>query len=634
MKFTKDELENFDNSSRREWLLSNGIGGFSSSTILGLNTRKYHALLMAALGESGDRYLVLSRLNEVIDIDGKSYTISTNECNNFLEYGYKRQESFRKDDLPEFDYQIGDIKIHKIVAMMYGKNKIAVVYKLKAGNDAFSFKIQPLVNFRKMHDIRKCYFLDSVMNGSALNIKLNNHGFVLHMNAAVDDKPCSFERYDRTFYRNMFYRVEEERGLGAYEDHFMPGEYTVFVPKNGECTLEFVASVDENNDFLTKVNGMDIIRREITRLEKVCKVANANTPIQKQLAISADSFIVNKGKRKTIIAGYPWFSDWGRDTFIAFEGLLLKTNRLKDAKEILSSFSKVIKNGLIPNFISEDGGEAYNTVDASLWYIDATYLYYQYSHDSIFLTELFPKLKEIISAYQNGTDYDIKMDQEDFLIHAGNEKTQLTWMDAKVGDYIPTPRGGKAVEINALWYNALKEMEVLAIELGLSFDNTISKKVKESFQKFYADVGLYDVIEPYSNDIRPNQIFAIGLSYPVVDGEKAKEILKVVEEKLYTNRGLKTLSSENRQYKPFYVGDVYSRDTSYHQGTVWPWLLMPYYTASKRFQGTYKKLDNIEDILSEGCIGSIAEIYDAEEPREPKGALSQAWSVAMAILNS
>lgn len=635
MEFTKEEIENFDISSRREWVLSNGIGGFSSSTIIGLNTRKYHALMVAALGQSGNRYVVLSKLNESVEIDGRNYTLSTNECNNFLEYGYHRQEFFGKEFLPEFCYQVNDeVAIVKKIAMKYGENKVAVSYQIKTKNNEISFKIQPLVNFRSFHDVRRCYYLDAAHKDNAVNVKLNSHEYLLHMNVSASGGEASFEKYDRTFYRNMFYRAEAERGLEAYEDHFMPGEYNIVIPKKSECTIEFVACVDQKEDFLTTANASEIIRRENTRLEKVCRMANATTVAQKELAISADSFIVQRGQRKTVIAGFPWFSDWGRDTFIAFEGLLLKTNRFKDAKEIIEGFSQYIKNGLIPNFIGENGGEAYNTADASLWYIDAVYKYYKYTHDLLLVQDMFPVLMQIIDSYRNGTDYDIKMDLEDSLIQAGNESTQLTWMDAKVDHFIPTPRFGKPVEINALWYNSLKEMEEFATELDLPFDFELSKKVRESFIKFYSDDGLFDVIEPYSEDIRPNQILAIGLPYCPVDAEKAKHVLKVVEEKLYTPQGLKTLSSDNANYKPYYEGGVYSRDTSYHQGTVWPWLLMFYFNAAKRFGGQWKRLENVEEMLYADCIGSISEIYDAEEPRMPKGACSQAWSVAMGILNS
>ncbi len=626
MRVTKENIEKFDISSRKEWIITNGIGGYSASSIIGLNTRKYHALLVAALGRNGDRYVVLSKLNESLVFDDKTYSISTNQCSNFIENGYLRQEFFGYSMIPEFYYKVNDVEVLKKVAMKHGENKVAVSYTIKTRTEDVTFKIQPLVNYRKFHDIKNCYNLEYNVKDTAVNVKLNSHGTTLHMMTSSG----VFEKYDRTYYRNMFYMIEEERGLEAYEDHFMPGAYTVFIPKHSEVTFEFVALVDNGKDFLKSANANEIIRGETARLEKVCKVAEANTLVEKHLAISADSFIVDRGNRKTIIAGYPWFSDWGRDTFIAFEGILLHTNRFKDAKEILMSFTKYIKDGLIPNVIGEDGGSAYNTVDASLWYIDAAYKYYKYTHDESFVHDIYEYLLQIIDAYKNGTNYNIKMD-EDGLIASGNETTQLTWMDAKVGDVVPTPRYGKCVEINALWYNALNIMKEFSRIVDKKFDTDLILKVRNSFGKFYANEGLFDVIDPISTKIRPNQVIAIGLDFTPVDAEKAKEVLAVVEEKLYTPKGLKTLESDDPEYRPYYYGDVFNRDTSYHQGTIWPWLLQPYYNASRKFKGKYRYLENVEDLINDNCLGSICEIYDADEPRYPKGAFSQAWSVAMAI---
>lgn len=630
MRITKDKIEDFDISSRREWLIANGIGGFASSTIIGLNTRKYHALLVAALGNDGERYVVLSKLNESIIINNKTYTLSTNQCSNFVEDGYEHQEYFCRSFLPEFGYKINDVEVTKKLAMRHGENRIAVVYTIKAGDNDVTLRLQPLVNFRSFHETRRCASLDYNVKDLAVNVSLNSHGTVLHMLASDGE----FEKYDRTYYKNMYYEIEEERGLDAYEDHFMPGAYVVNVPKNEVFTYEFVASVDDSKKFLTETNAKRTLRREMVRLEKICKVAGAITLVEKHLAIAADTFIVEKGDRKTIIAGYPWFGDWGRDTFIAFEGLLLKTNRFKEAKEIILSFSKYVKNGLIPNMIGEDGGSAYNTVDASLWYIDAIHKYYKYTGDHDIARVMYPVVMDIIEAYKNGTEFNIKMDETDGLIYAGSDNTQLTWMDAKVGDKVPTPRYGKPVEINALWYNALKIAEEFSKEMHIKYDTKLVTKVKESFGKFYTDHGLLDVIEPTSNKVRPNQIIAIGLDYSPVDPEKAKDILDVVEEKLYTPQGLKTLSSEHDEYRGYYEGGVYSRDMSYHQGTVWPWLLQFYFEASRKYGGKYTKLEDAHAMIEEGCIGSISEIYDADEPRLPKGAYSQAWSVAMAILNN
>lgn len=624
MKITKDK---FESVIQNEWLLTNGIGGFAASTISGCNTRKYHGLLIAALGKSGERFLCLSKLNELIFIKGEEYSISTNECVNFIEKGYSYQKEFTKLYLPKFNYSVKNVEIEKEMAMKYGENKIAITYKIKTDKDDVILRLQPLVNYRNFHETKSCYELTQIVKDTAVNVKLNKEA-ILHMN--ISDG--IYNEYQRTYYRNMYYRVEDARGLDNVESHYMPGYFDIEIPKNTEKIIEFVASVDESERFLEKVNGLDIIRGENVRIEKICKMANVTSDMEKELVIAADSFIIEKNNTKTIIAGYPWFGDWGRDTFIAFEGLTLETNRFKDAKEIINSFKSYIKDGLVPNLISEDGASSYNSVDASLWYIDAIYKYYKYTMDTDFLRELYPKIIEIIDAYKNGTNFGIKMD-DDGLIFAGNENTQLTWMDAKVGDVIPTPRYGKAVEINALWHNALKITEIVSNIVGEKFDDELSKKVESSFKKFYAERGLYDTIEPLSEKIRPNQVIAIGLEFSPVEKEKAIEILRLTDEKLYTNKGLKTLSSDDDDYRPFYFGGVYERDTSYHQGTVWPFLLMFYNNATKKYEKRIN--ENIDSIkmLHEGCIGNVSEIYDAEEPRLPKGAFAQAWSIAMLIDN-
>lgn len=624
MKITKEKYEEV---IKNEWLITNGIGGFTSSTISGCNTRKYHGLIVASLGKSGERYLCLSKLNESLIIRGNEHSFSTNECSNFIEKGYSYQTEFSKVFLPKFTYSVKNIQIEKTLATKYGENKIGITYKIKTDKDDVLLRLQPLVNFRSFHQTKNCPELQQEINENAVNVRLKNN-INLHMIVSEGE----YVEYTRTYYENMFYRVEEERGLDSSENHYMPGYFEVVIPKNSEKVIEFVASVDDSTLFLPKANATDIIRGENVRFEKICKIANAKSDLERELVIAADNFIIEKNNTKTIIAGYPWFGDWGRDTFISLEGITLETNRFKDAKEIINSFKNYIKDGLVPNLISEDGAESYNSVDASLWYIDAVYKYYKYTMDSDFVKDMYPILMQIINAYKNGTSYDIKMD-EDGLISAGNAETQLTWMDAKVGDVIPTPRYGKAVEINALWYNALKIMEVFSNIIGEKFDSNISKKIEESFKKFYAPVGLFDTIEPLSNKIRPNQVIAIGLEFSPVEKEKAREILKLVDEKLYTNRGLKTLSSDDEDYRPYYFGGVYERDTSYHQGTVWPFLLMFYNKALKKYEK--KSNDNIEvqKMLHEGCIGNVAEIYDAEEPRKPKGAFAQAWSIAMLIDN-
>lgn len=620
--FTKDISSTFEKNLKNEWLLTNGIGGYASSTLVGANTRKYHGLLIAALGNYLDRYLVLSKVNEYVEIKNNKYSISTNECHNYIEKGYVYQEVFEKKILPEFLYDVEGIKIVKKVAMIYGENKLAIRYNIvNTLNEDISFQLVPFVNYRNHHEVRDAKIYSQKYENEILTLNLDEKNSLF---IKVNDS--EYTSYENTFYKNMYYRVENSRGFTDTESHFMPGQFSILVEANSQKEIFFVAEVSEKWSVEDKF-FKSLVRSEEIRQEKIAKIASSKTELDKKLAIAADQFIISKAGEKTILAGYPWFNDWGRDTFIALEGLTLKTNRFTDAKAILKYFANYIQDGLVPNYIQDGGGQAYNTVDASLWYIEAVNKYVEYTHDLDTLRGLYPKMLEIIDAYHNGTLFSIKM-QEDGLISAGDNTTQLTWMDAKVMDYIPTPRFGKPVEINALWYNALRVMEHLSGLLGYEFDKTLSPRVKESFRKFYNDDGLFDTIDPICEQIRPNQIIALSLSYPVVSGDKAAEILTIVKEKLLTDKGLKTLNSEDEQYRGRYAGDSFARDSAYHQGTVWTWLLGEY---AKAYQNVYHRkfaFDKIEELLNDGCVGSVAEIYDADEPREANGALAQAWGVS------
>lgn len=620
--FAKDISSTFEKNLKNEWLLTNGIGGYASSTLVGANTRKYHGLLVAALGNYLDRFLVLSKVNETVEIKNNKYSISTNECHNYIEKGYIYQDVFEKKILPEFLFDVEGVKIVKKIAMVYGENKIAIKYNIvNTLEDDIYFHIVPFVNYRNYHMVKDAKDYPQSFENEILMLKLDETNKLF-----IKVTDSEYQAYSETFYKNMYYRIETSRGFNDTESHYMPGQFSVFVEANSQKEIFFVAEVSEKWSTEEKFLK-SLVRNEEIRNEKICKIASAKTDLEKELAMAADQFIISKNNQKTIIAGYPWFNDWGRDTFIALEGLTLKTNRFNDAKSILKYFANYIKNGLVPNYVQDGGGQSYNTVDASLWYIEAVNKYVEYTHDLEFVDELYPKLLEIIDSYRNGTLFSIKM-QADGLISAGSEETQLTWMDAKVIDYIPTPRYGKAVEINALWYNALKVMEDLSLKLEKDFDQTLSKKVKESFRKFYTDDGLLDTIDPIREEIRPNQLIALSLSYPVVSGDKAVEILNVVKEKLLTDKGVKTLNQEDEKYCARYIGDSVKRDSAYHQGTVWTWLLGEY---AKAYQNTYRRkfaFDKIEELLNDGCIGSVAEIYDADEPREANGALAQAWGVS------
>ena len=676
--FTKDISSTFEKNLRNEWLVTNGIGGYASSTIIGVNTRKYHGLLVASLGNNMERVMTLSKFNEFITIDGERYSFSSNECAGYIEKGYIYQEAFERKYLPEFLYNVNGVEIAKKIVMVKGENKVVVRYNIVNTKDSIAyFSLLPFVNYRGFHQTQSAYGYPQKFD-EYLTVKVDSK-YNLYIKVTDSD----YTEYKDTFYNNMYYRVEQSRGFDSYENQFIPGEFKIQLLPNEQKEIYVVAELNKKCT-IDDDETASAIRLEEIRLEKICKISSAKTDLEKELVISSDQFVVNKGKEKSIVAGYPWFSDWGRDTFIALDGLLLKTNRFIEAKQILKYFANYIKNGLVPNYINDKGGGSYNTADASLWYIEAAYNYYSYTGDLGTIKEIFPKMLEIIYSYMTGTDFNIYMD-DDGLIFAGSKDTQLTWMDAKIGDYIPTPRYGKAVEINALWYNALMNIKDLNDKLrkkyaenldqdasakdvlnaiylidedendeefdeaktrdlflsdkalvyyevlNIVFDGRLAKKVKESFKKFYADDGLFDTIDPYNEQVRPNQIMAISLSHPVVSGEKAAEILHIVRDKLYTLKGIRTLAPEDPEYKPRYEGDSYNRDSSYHQGTCWIWLLGEYAKAYKYINKKAFKISNAEELLNDGCVGSIAEIYDAEEPQYANGALAQAWSVSAVI---
>ncbi len=452
--FTKDISSTFDKNIQNEWMVTNGIGGYASSTIIGANTRKYHGLLVASLNNL-DRYMVLSKLNEYVVVDGQKYSISSNECKDYIEKGYIYEEDFERKMLPEFLFGVQGVEISKKIAMLHGENKVCIKYNIVNTTDnPIFFIVVPFVNYRNFHAVKNADEYIKHFENDILRVEVSRDN-----NLYMKFDESEFIKYDSTFYNNMFYRVESERGFEAFESHYMPGEIKVEVDENSKKELFFVAEFNKKctiNDKETK----SIVRGEEVRLEKICKMASANDDVSKELVIASDSFIVDKPRGKSIVAGYPWFSDWGRDAFISLEGLLLKTNRFTDAKAVLKYFANYIRRGLVPNYIDEQGGGSYNTVDASLWYIEAVYKYFKYTSDYTTLKELFPKLLEIVYSYMTGTDFNIYM-CDDGLIYAGTKETQLTWMDAKVGDFIPTPRFGKTVEVNALWYNAIRTVEEL-----------------------------------------------------------------------------------------------------------------------------------------------------------------------------
>ncbi|MGE5474485.1 MAG: amylo-alpha-1,6-glucosidase [Ignavibacteriales bacterium] len=640
MEFGKAYWRTFEQGIQREWIVANGIGGFASSTIIGANSRRYHGLLTAALHPPVNRHLILSKLDESFEIYGKKYDIFANQTPGYTGTGYHYLQRFVINPFPTFIYSIHDVTIEKKIFMIYKKNSVVILYKISNGNDKAVFKVTPVVNFRDYHGDASQSFMRFSKKSEKCSVYIRPYD--LDKTIKIKASEGTFTGIDNGWFTNMEYAAEKERGLKAVEDHYIPGYFDIKLKPLETKIITFVASLDE----IDNVNGLELLDYEQERINGLIEKAGYTSDFINKMVVTADSFIAYRKSTdsKTILAGYHWFTDWGRDTMIALPGLTLVTKRFDDAKDILYTFSKYVKNGLIPNMFPDEGQEPiYNTVDAPLWYFEAVYKYLQYTNDYEFVKEkLYPSLKEIIERFVSGTSFSIKMDS-DGLITAGEKGVQLTWMDAKVGDWVVTPRHGKAVEINALWYNALKVMEHLAEKLDLKTNlyTEASKIVKDSFIKEFWNEEkkcLYDVVDNNSKDgkIRPNQIIAASLSFPIIEGEKAKKVVNTVWKHLYTAYGLRSLSPEDPEYKGIYIGDMLRRDSAYHQGTVWSWLIGHFIRAYRRTEDYSEKsrvtakqmLEAFKDHLGDACVGSVSEIFDGNEPLIPRGAVSQAWGVA------
>ena len=668
MKYNKADLS-LENGLKKEWLITNGIGGYSSSTIIGVNTRKYHGLLIAPLMPPGDRQVILSKLDESIVIGEKEYNLYTNMCKNYISDGYKNQIEFQKEFVPIFTYEVEGIIIKKYICMDYGKNTVAVYYNIKNTDKKVKMKLAPVVNFRGFHTTNNEDKIDVNQQIDKNKVKLiidKNSQYPVYM---FLKEGKYIEHQDDMFY-DMYYIEEEKRGQGPLENHAVPGVYEVDIEPNKEKSFTFVCSLEEN---IEEINGKQLINKEILRLCTIIdhsELLNENkkeakdkeyAKFLKDLILATDNFVVYRPSFAlyTVIAGYHWFLDWGRDTLISFEGLFLKTKRYKEAKEVLLTCIRDIKYGLVPNGYSGfDSRPLYNSADASLMLFEQVKKFLNYTGDYEWIKEnIYPSLLKIITAYQDRIDIDgnnIYLDT-DGLISSGTEKIQNTWMDAKIGEFVVTPRNGKAVEINSLWYNALKVMEELT-GLIKGKDKAkkyadLAKKCKKSFnEKFFNKRRkcLYDVLG--DSKIRPNQLFALSLSYPVIDpnSEEAKQILSTVEKKLLTPYGLKTLAKGEPGYIDRYEGDMMKRDMSYHQGVIWPWLLGLYYDSLRNmiknesgkkakkeleekleaFIETTKKTFS-KEVENGNSVGSICELYDIEKRKYmPQGTIAQAWSVA------
>ncbi|MCR4437008.1 MAG: amylo-alpha-1,6-glucosidase [Clostridiales bacterium] len=640
MEFGKSCWRTFEQGIEKEWLLTNGIGGFACSTVIGANTRRYHGLLVASLRPPVERHLILSKLDESITINGKSYNLYCFKTPDYTMKGYVHLQRFEINPIPTFVYSVEDLWMEKKVCLVYGENTVVVLYHVIAGSQGSSLMLTPLVNFRDYHQNSSREHMRFTQRNDGNRVWIRPYENNPHIQMYCSDG--KYIRREDTYFLNMEYPVERERGLPSVEDHYIPGSFEVRLNPGDNRYITVVATVEEK---LQEYDGLSVIDEEEKRIGKVVAAAGYGDAFAKRLVSAADNFIVLRKSTgsKTILAGYPWFTDWGRDAMIAFTGLTLVTRRFDDAREILLTFAQHVRDGLIPNMFPDGGTEpVYNSVDAALWYFEAVWKYIGYTKDYGFVqNRLYPVLKEIIRSYARGTRFNIKMD-EDCLISAGDPETQLTWMDAKAGGRAVTPRHGKAVEINALWYNALKVMSTLSRAFGEDSPplESMGERVREAFVKCFWNEDkqcLYDVVNgEYRDDrVRPNQVLAVSLSYPVLEGERAGKVVERVWKELYTPYGLRSLSPESPDYRGVYAGDPFSRDSAYHQGTVWAWLLGPFITAYFRTKGHTEEsrqvarmlISPLKDHLYDACLNSISEIFDGDEPYRPRGCFAQAWSV-------
>ncbi|RDU22388.1 amylo-alpha-1,6-glucosidase [Anaerosacchariphilus polymeriproducens] len=627
----KNEWKTFEKGQEKCYLLTNGLGGFSSLTMIGSNARNDHALMMTSVKAPNLRFHMITNVQEKLQIGEKIYDLSNQEYVNRTknQYGFTYLQSASYEYFPQWTYQIEGIEIVKTIVMVHGENTVGVSYKIYSHNSQKAKLIlTPLLRFTlKDQMLQKEQLFELNHN----YIKSNGQMLYFQTNGLL-------ERREPCYMKDLYFEYDARDGREAVGTAFVNHNIVIEIQEaEKEAFLIYSNQLEER-----KIQ--EILHKERSRMELLEAQCSIQNPAGRMLARNADQYIVYREstRGKSIIAGYPFFGDWGRDTMIAMIGCTIVTKQFEAAKSILRTFQSYCRNGIMPNVFPEEGTQPfYNTVDASLLFIETVYQYYLATQDNVFVSEMYPVMKEIIQCYCNGTENHIHMDA-DGLIKAGADLEQLTWMDVRVGDVLPTPRHGKPVEVNAYWYNALMVMSQFSKELDDSKDyyEDLAGKVKESFiQVFWDDeLGcLKDVISGTLADkqIRCNQIWALSMSFSMLDQEKSEKILGKVYEKLYTPYGLRSLAFDDNEFHAFCKGSAWDRDMAYHQGTVWAFPLGAYFRAYLRWskdkvkaiQTVERQLQDLEPCLTEGCLGHIAEIYDGINPNESRGCFAQAWSV-------
>jgi predicted glycogen debranching enzyme len=647
VEFGREICGSLDIAEQREWLVTNGIGGYASGTVSGNLTRRYHGLLVAALHPPVGRSQLVAKLEEIASYDSFDYALVTNRwASGAVEpKGYLNVESFRLEGTsPAWRFALGDALLEKRLWMRQGENTTYVQYALLRGSRSVRLALKAFVNYRDFHSSTHAgdwrMRIESVEHGIQItSFDGATPFYLLSADAKLEPK--------HEWYRDCFLPMERYRGLDDHEDHLLAAMSTVELAPSQNAT--FVLTTNGQAELDGTRSGLEQVEHERNLLSKWsstdAKAASAAPAWVGQLVLAAGQFIVKRGlpeepEGRSIIAGYHWFGDWGRDTMIALPGLTLTTGRPEIARKILLAFARYVDGGMLPNHFPDQGGQPeYNTVDAAFWFFEAIRQYFEATKDTETLSRLYPVLAQIISAHVKGTRYHIHVDEADGLLYAGEKGVQLTWMDAKVGDWVVTPRIGKPVEVNALWYNALKTMAGFAPLLGKSAGQflTMAATVKQSFGRLWNPASGYcfDVIDApdIGNDpsLRPNQIFAVALPESPLSPEQQKAVVDVCARRLLTSHGLRSLAPGERGYQGHYGGGPRERDGAYHQGTVWGWLLGPFVLAHLRVYGDRQAaksfLEPMGTQITAGGLGTLGEIFDGDAPFTPRGCIAQAWTV-------
>ncbi len=641
-RMNQEACRDYARSSKVEWLETNGTGGFAMGTVSGANSRRYHGLLVASLRPPVDRYLILSKLEETVLIDGTQIALGTNQYPGAVfPTGYRQLVEFRLDPFPTWTFDATEARIEKRLFLVQGEQTIVVQYH---STRPCRLRIQPMLAFRDYHSLRHA---NDAFNGSVKEdvgaksrlLRIRPYPAMPELWLRYSDSGAAFEKEGRWYY-NVEYLEELERGLDFREDLYGMGTLELALLPN--ATAWVAASLEDDREFDSAT-----IRR-LEQAERARRRPSSDDPLVSRLSAAADQFIVRRADGKPgVIAGYPWFTEWGRDTMISLPGLLLSRGLLEDAREVLRGFLQLLDGGLIPNRFPDRGEQPeYNAADATLWMFQAVNAYLQAGGDQSFVREEFyPAAKGIILGHKQGTHYGIVVDPSDGLLIAGGEGTQLTWMDAKVNGRVVAPRHGKPVEVNALYYNALRLMGQWARALGeteaaANYEQDAAIAARSFAKAFWNEERkcLYDVVTPAGRDskLRPNQIFAVSLPFQLLAAPQQRSVVRAVEAELLTPVGLRTLGPKEPGYIPHYRGGPVERDSAYHQGVVWPWLLGPFVRAYLRAFGNSAQnvaycrglLRGLEQHLDQACVGTVSEIFEAEPPFRPVGAPAQAWSVA------